>query len=170
MVTQKQIFRLFDNHSKETILWCLKKLCSENRVNRVIHDNPDDTQYMRRQSIEPNSFNQTLLTKAAWIMSYMGESSIRAYWPMDYPFQLFIIGENNTTYDVTVFTHPTLQSLQMSVYNRRKLLLPKGVEDITVHIAMIPDEGMIKDIKPLEFDSCCILDENQFPKFIEMGD
>ena len=131
--------------------------------------NINENLYYRRHSVEPFSMKQRLLTHAAWIMANMGEADVRAYWPMRYPYQLLIIGENDETYDIVVCNYgPELSMLQNTIPKTRPLMIPNGVEDRTIHIAIVPDNKEIVDsIRNLGFDSYCIFDENFVPHYFE---
>ena len=65
------------------------------------------------------------------------------------------------------FTFQTLDSLRTMVCSKRKQLLPEGVDDEIVHIAVVPDQEMSEEIKLLGFDSYCIPDENNMPNYYE---
>ena len=164
VVHEEQIQRLFSvTHNAETISWCIKEL-----VNKCKIDMDYTTRVIkRREYVCETDFSQKLLTQAAWLLVAMGESQIRDYWTTDYPSQLLIISEDNTVYDVTMFTFQTVDALKMTVCSKRKQLLPEGVEDEIVHIAVVPDKEMSNDIKPLGFDTYCILDENNMPNYYE---
>ncbi|MDO5399184.1 MAG: DUF5697 family protein [bacterium] len=167
VVHEGQILQMFaDNHNIETVEWCMKELVSKCRINY------DRSKKMlsRRQSVNATSLSQQLLTKSAWLLAYMGEESVRDYWPTEYPCQLLIIDEDDTVYDITVFTYQTLSSLRMTVCAKRKMLLPEGVEDEIVHIAVLPDKEMADNIKKLGFDSYCILGERNKPVYYSWED
>lgn len=161
-VTDKQLFRMFsEGHDQATVEFCLKTLLAENKIKR----SQDSGLLIRRQSLIENDYGQILLTRAAWVLADMGERGVREYFPVNYPSQLFIIGENNICYDITVFTIQTLDSLRMAIPRYRATLLPPKVEDEVVHVALIPTVEIADRIKDLGFDNYCILDEDNKPQY-----
>lgn len=167
VVSEEQIIKMFEcSHGIDTIRYNIKYLISSNRINRK----SDTNILMRRQSVCETDFGQKLLTQAAWLLSGMGEKQVREYFTVDYPSQLFIIGENNICYDVTVFTYQTLNSLKISVLKKREMLMPEGMKDETVHIAIIPDKEMADEIKHMNFDNYCILDKEKHPHYYQWED
>lgn len=164
VVPEEQIIKMFEaNHGIDTIRYNIKYLVNANRINRK----NDSNILLRRQSVCETDFGQKLLTQSAWLLVNMGEQQVRDYFPVEYPAQLFIIGENNICYDITVFTFQTLNALKMSVVRKRAMLIPEGVTDETVHIAVIPDKEMADEIKQLGFDNYCILDQNHTPHYYQ---
>lgn len=165
VVHNEQIMQMFGaEHNPETIEWCIKSLISKSEIDYDFEKHL----LKRRQMLSEDSFGQKLLTEAAWILSAMGETEVREYWVVDYPSQLLIISEDNNVYDVTIFTYQTLNSIAMSILSKRSQYIPKNVEDTTIHIAVLPDKKMAKDIENLMFDTYCILDkETKKPTYFE---
>jgi hypothetical protein len=162
VVSDEQIIKMFEvAHGIDTIKYNINHLVNDNKINRK----SDTHMLMRRQSVCETDFGQKLLSQAAWLLAFMGEKQVREYFTIDYPAQLFIIGENNICYDVTVFTFQTLNALKMAVLPKRNLMIPQGMKDETVHIAVIPDEEMANEIRGLNFDNYCILDEHNQPNY-----
>lgn len=157
IVYEDQILQMFKNtHSLETIQWCLRTLVNQNHINY----DPNKRIYKRRQWVSEKDLEQRLRTQAAWVLAYMGDDSVREYWVDSYPCQLLIIAEDDTVYDVTMFTYQTLKSLKLVVCKKRKQMIPEGVDDEIVHLAVLPDKEMAEDIRMLGFDSYCILDKS----------
>ncbi len=167
VVEEAQIYTMFGNtHGEETIRWCVKELLRKNKVNF----DRERGIITRRQSVYENDFGQQLLTKATWLLAYMGDEKVREYMPVRYPSQMLIIGEDNTVYDITVYTWQTVQAVNMSIMTRRQAVIPYGVDDLIVHIAVVPDEEMAEQIKDFGFDNYCILDTDNKPQYFQWED
>lgn len=82
---ETQIYTMFGGvHGDETIRWCIKELLRKNKINM----DRETGVITRRQSVSEDDFGQKLLTKAAWILAYMGETRVRDYMPIRYPSQM----------------------------------------------------------------------------------
>ena len=164
---ETQIYTMFGGvHGDETIRWCIKELLRKNKINM----DRETGVITRRQSVSEDDFGQKLLTKAAWILAYMGETRVRDYMPIRYPSQMLIIDEDNTVYDVTVYTWQTKDSINMSIMSRRQAVIPHGEEDLIVHIALVPDKKMADEIKNFGFDCYCILGDENRPQYYQWED
>ena len=166
VVPETQIHVMFGaTHGDEAIEWCCKALVADSRINF----DKNDRVYSRRQNVDIDGFGQRLLTRAAWVLAHMKDSNVRDYWPLNYPNQLLIISEDNIVYDITVFTYQTLSSLLLTVKSRRADMIPNGVNDEIIHIAVLPDMGMKDDIAPLLFDGICTLADSKNYEPIWLG-
>lgn len=74
----------------------------------------------------------------------MGESKVRSYYPLDCPFQFLIIVEDDTVYDVTVFTFQTINSIMLTYKQLLAQILPNGGEDNIVHAAVATDDEKLR--------------------------
>ncbi len=167
VVHVEQVLTMFgEEHSEETILWCIKELSDDCKINYDF----DRKILKRRQLVVEKDFKQKLITEAAWLLAHMGEKQVRDYCTLEYPFQLLIIGEDDTVYDVTVFTFQTIKSLSMTLNRRLEQCIPKGIPDEVVHIAVVADMEMANDIKPLGLDSFCILNNANIPQYGQWED
>ncbi|MBQ7673709.1 MAG: hypothetical protein IJT36_04170 [Alphaproteobacteria bacterium] len=161
-VHKQQVVKMFSDAEEEGVI----ESCIANLINTASINEHKDV-LRRRNSINETDYMQQLITRAAWIVSDMGSLRVRDFFVTDYPSQIFIIGENNVCYDITVFTYDTLSSLKMTIPRKRIMLLPQGVEDECIHIALLPDKEMAKEISSLPFDSYCILNQNNIPEYHE---
>ncbi len=167
VVEENQVFTMFGmTHDVDTIDWCLRHLSRTNQINM----DRERGIITRRQWVNESDFGQKLMTTATWVLAHMGETRVRDFFPVSYPSQLLIIGEDNNVYDVTVYTWQTLDSINMSIIPKRNQIVPPGEVDMTIHIALLPDEEMANKVKAFGFDNYCILDENGKPKYYEWED
>ena len=137
IVHTEQIMRMFaKTHSKDTVLWCIKQLAAECRIN---YDQKNELLW-RRQILTEAYLEQKLIKRAAWGLTEMREEHVLDYWVVKYPFQLLIIGNDNTVYDVTIFTYNTVNSLILTYHRILSGLIPNGISDDTIHIAVVKDK------------------------------
>lgn len=162
IVHTEQIMHMFaKTHSKDPVLWCIKQLAAECRVN---YDQKNEL-LRRRQILAEASLEQKLITRAAWVLAEMGEENILDYWVVKYPFQLLIVGNDSTVYDITVFTYNTVKSLMLTYHRILSGLIPNGIPDDTIHIAVVKDKQMADDIEKLGLDTYYVLDANNVPRY-----
>lgn len=159
VVHLEQVLLMFNSHGKDTVVWCIKQLAGESRINY----DPNNKLLKRRQLLSEKDLQQRLLTEAAWLLAHMGESKVRDYYPLNYPFQLLIVAEDDTVYDITVFTFQTINSIMLTYKRLLAQCLPVGVEDNVVHIAVVADDEMAQEIRPLGMDNYCIINNNNVP-------
>lgn len=117
-------------------MWCIKQLAAECRIN---YDQKNELLW-RRQILTEAYLEQKLIKRAAWGLTEMREEHVLDYWVVKYPFQLLIIGNDNTVYDVTIFTYNTVNSLILTYYRILSGLIPNGISDDTIHIAVVKDK------------------------------
>lgn len=167
-VTNMEQIRMMygQTHDSETIKWCVKQLLIESLIDR----DKETGNILRRGSVDPDDFQQKQSTVAAWLIAAMGDDAVREFFPADYPCQFIVITEENAVYDITVFTPATQEALSVVVPIRRKQLLPEGIEDTIIHVALLSDESVAEDIKNLPFDSYCILDEKNNPQYYDWSE
>lgn len=164
IVPKTQLIKMFsDVDDLSMIDICITSLVANN----VIKYDEKRELFFRRQSVSEKDFEQKLITEAAWLLADMGQSRVRDFFIVEYPSQIFIISEDNICYDITVFTYDTLNALKQSVLRKRQTLLPQGVKDECVHIALVPDDAMADEIASLPFDSYCILSDDKCPNYHE---
>lgn len=166
-VTDEQLIRMFGNqHTIDTINWNVKQLVAQCKINRDKKTNL----LTRRIMAKPSAFKQKLRVKAAWLLADMAEDNVFEFCSLKYPMQLLIISNDNTIYDVTTFTFDTIDHLVLMLPRMWEDLLkvPEGIEDETVHIALVEDEEMAETVGKLGlFDSYCVLDKDNRPHYFE---
>lgn len=163
-VKRRHILNLFSkNHAPKAIKYHMDALIRECRVlidedgNIVAKHSPHLTrEYMAAQF------------KALDVLCSLEDTDIRAFYPTQYPCSLLFITEANMVYDVTVIDYNNYNALSNLVPIVRASQLPKDIEDIVFHIAIVPDQEFIKNIANLPFDQYCVLDENGNPEFYEL--
>lgn len=162
-VKRRHIENLFGkNHSNKAIKFQMDTLVRENIV---VLDEEGNVSY---KSAPPMTREYLAAQfKALDVLCCMEDTDIRAYYPAQYPCSLLFITEGNDVYDVTVFDYNNYNALTNLVPLVREAQQQKNVEDIVVHIAVVPDTDLIQHIAELHFEQYCVLDEAGHAEFYE---
>ncbi|MBQ1735999.1 MAG: hypothetical protein II038_14225 [Lachnospiraceae bacterium] len=105
--------------------------------------------------------------KALDVLCCMEDTDIRDFYPAQYPCSLLFITEDNSVYDVTVFDYNNYNALSNLVPLVREAQQQRKVEDIVIHIAVVPDTELIPYIAALRFEQYCVIDEYGNAEFYE---
>lgn len=165
IVKRRHIMNLFaKNHAPKAIKYHMDALIRECRVlldedgNVVSKHSPHLTrEYMMAQF------------KALDVLCNFQDTDIRAFYPAQYPCSLLFITEDNDVYDVTVIDYNNYNALSNLIPIIRSSQLPKDIEDIVYHIAVVPSSDFIPMIANLPFDQYCVLDDDGNPEFYELN-
>lgn len=128
-VSEPQIYGMFRNLDDKQIRMHLKGLLRDREV--VLNENG---LYVRRNAYGVSDFAQKKITRAAWVLSYIGEPQIAEFYVTQYPFQLFFCTMDGTAFDVAVVNcegaYDTLAAL------RRTTEISSDGSDAIKHIGM----------------------------------
>lgn len=103
------------------------------------------------------------MLKAFWIIAYVGSENIKWVSALRYPTQFVFLDSRDRLFDITYITGKA--EAVIAKQERDKSLL-QGEEDITCHIALVPNRKTGEAIKNYGFDCYCLLGEENRPEYV----
>ena len=167
VVEERQVYKFFGNQGNAEVAYALTDLLAQERLFRLEEQRTAYFTTVRKLPVPLSDYKSRI--KAIHVLCSMRSEDVLEYYTETSPVECIFSLMDGRLFDITSFPDSTYwQATATTAYHVRRNAIPRGMDDCTIHIAVVPNIDLIPQLHAsLPFQHYTTVDRNGHVEWYE---